>query len=93
MKTSPLIAGAVLGLALLTSPLLAQSEGGNSAPAASGSGGSGPSGIANSSAGGNQGVNGGQATSGGSHLGGATTNAPSGGEFHPPTTTPGASQN
>ncbi len=91
MKTKKLLAVALIGAGLTTSSLLAQSEGGNSGPGTGGS--SGISGATGSGAEQAQaGSNGGKSTTGSSQTVPGVTNAPTPGEFHPPTTDPGANQ-
>ena len=86
MKIKSILGAATLGLAILSVPLWAQSEGGNTGPGGAG-GNSGNTGSGSSEAGkGARGINGGQAVSGGNTPVAPDTNAPSGAEFHPPPT-------
>jgi hypothetical protein len=90
MKIPSILLGAALCGALFNLPLNAQSEGGNSGPSG---GASGVSGTAGSGAEqGQAGTNGGKNTAGTSKTVAGMTNAPAGGDFHPPTTDPGANQ-
>jgi hypothetical protein len=90
-----LLLGAACAFCLAAFPTisLAQSESGNSGPGTGGfSGNSGGAGSGTGSGGTN--VNGGKNTAGSTenHGSAAITRAPSGAEFHPPVTDPGANQ-
>ena len=90
MKNKAIFAIVILGLMTSHSALFAQAEGGNSVPSG---GASGVSGIAGSATGGaaDHGTGGKNTSGGSSSIDPSATNAPSGGEYHPPLTSPAKS--